>query len=122
MDDLRLFAKDDNDLEGLLEMVKKFSDDIGMSFGLDKCAKATFKRGKLTGTTSVELDQNIVIKDLVQEEVYKYFGVDESNGIQHATVKEKVRKECYQRVGAILKTELSKLHRSKYFGNTCCNI
>ena len=48
MDDLKLFAKDDNDLEGLLQTVKKFSDDIGMSFGLDKCAKATFKRGKLT--------------------------------------------------------------------------
>ena len=52
-DDLKLFAKDDNDLEGLLQTVKKFSDDSGMSSGLDKCAKATFKRGKLTGTTSV---------------------------------------------------------------------
>ena len=37
MDDLKLFAKDDND---------------------------TFKRGKLTGTISVELDQSTVIKDL----------------------------------------------------------
>ena len=72
MDDLKLFTKDDNDLEGLLKTVKKFSDDIGMSFGLDKCAEATFKRGKLTGTTSVQLDQNTVIKDLEQEGVYKY--------------------------------------------------
>ena len=56
MDDLKLFGKEDNDLEGLLETVKRFSEDIGTSFGPDKCAKATFKRGKLTGTTSVELD------------------------------------------------------------------
>ena len=28
----------DNDLEGLLQTVNKFSDDIGISFGLDKCA------------------------------------------------------------------------------------
>ena len=56
MDDLKLFAKDDNDLEGLLETMKKFSDDTDMFFGLDKCAKATFKRGKLAGTTSVKLD------------------------------------------------------------------
>ena len=81
MDNLKLFAKDDNDPEGLLQTVKKFSDGIGMSFGLDKCTKATFKRGKLTRTTSAELDQNTVIKDLEQEEVYKYLGVDESNGI-----------------------------------------
>ena len=57
MDDLKLFAKDDNDLEDLPQTVKKFSDDFGMSFGLDK-------RGKLTGTISVELDQSTVIKDL----------------------------------------------------------
>ena len=51
VDDLKLFAKDDNNLEGLLQTVKKFTDEIGVSFGPDKCAKATFKRGKLTGTT-----------------------------------------------------------------------
>ena len=51
MDDLKLFAKDDNDLVGLLQTVKKFSDDISVSFGLDKCTKATFKGEKLSGTT-----------------------------------------------------------------------
>ena len=81
MDDLKLFAKDNNDLEGLLQTMKKFSDDIGMSFGLNNCAKATFKRGKLTGTTSVDLDCNTVITDLEQE-VYKYLDVHEGNGIQ----------------------------------------
>ena len=69
-----------------------------MSFGLDKCTKAIFKRGKLTGTTSVEPDRNTVIKDLEQEEVYKYLGIDGSNGIQHAAMKGKIRKECYRRV------------------------
>ena len=104
MGDLKLFAKDDNDLEGLLQTVKKFSDDIGMSFVLDKCAKATFKRRKLTGATSAELDRNTVIK---QEEVYKYLGIGESNGIQLTAIKEKIRKECYRRVQAILTTELN---------------
>ena len=47
MDDLKLFVKDDYDLEDLPQTVKKFSDDIGMSFGLDKCAKATFKTFKI---------------------------------------------------------------------------
>ena len=72
-----------------------------MSFGLDKCTRATFKRDKLAGTTSVELDQNTVIIDPELEEVYKYFGVDESNEIQQW---KKVRKESYQRVREILKT------------------
>ena len=30
-----------------LKIVKQFSDDIGMEFGLEKCAKASFKKGSL---------------------------------------------------------------------------
>ena len=47
MDDLNLYAKDDSELERLLRIVKGFSGNIGMEFGLGKCAKATFKKGKL---------------------------------------------------------------------------
>ena len=43
MDDLKLYAKDYSELEGLLKIVKGFSDDVGMEFGLNKCAKATFR-------------------------------------------------------------------------------
>ena len=61
MDDLELCAKDDSELEGLLRIVKGFSDDIGMEFGLSKCAKATFKRGKLETSDHVRLDEETVI-------------------------------------------------------------
>ena len=40
MDDLKLYAKDDSEVERLLRTVKGFNDDIGMEFGLSKCAKA----------------------------------------------------------------------------------
>ena len=46
MDDLKLYACNDYELEGLSKAVKAFTDDIGMEFSLDKCAKATFKCGK----------------------------------------------------------------------------
>ena len=45
MDDLKLYGKNGKELDGLLCTVKKFSDVIGMEFGLDKYAKATFIRG-----------------------------------------------------------------------------
>ena len=47
MNDLKLFAKDDHELERLLQTVKKFSNAIGMNFGPEKCAKATFLNGSL---------------------------------------------------------------------------
>ena len=46
--------------------MKMFSDDINMQFGLDKCAKATFKRGKLT-ETSIEIDEATSIQEIDQE-------------------------------------------------------
>ena len=92
---------------GLLTIVKTFSDDIKMEFGLDKCAKATFKRGRLTKTTDLHLDVNTVIEELDQESTYKYLGVNEGDGLQHSAMKEKIRKEYYRRVRMVLKTELN---------------
>ena len=82
----------DYELEGLLRTVKTFSDDIGMTFGLDKYAKATFIRGKLKSTSSIVLDIDTKIKELDQEETYKYLGIEECDGIQHGKKKEKIRK------------------------------
>ena len=48
MDDFKLIAKSEEELQKQIQTVKTFSDDINMEFGLEKCAKVTFKRGKLT--------------------------------------------------------------------------
>ena len=56
MDHRKLFAKDDHQLEGLLQTVKKFSDDLGMKFVLENCRKETFlKERRLEKSASVEL-------------------------------------------------------------------
>ena len=102
-DDLKLYAKNDSELEGLLGIIKGFSD-IGMEFGLSTCAKATFKRGKLEKSDHVRLDEETMIKDPEQE---KYLGTDESSGIQHATVKQKLKKELVRRTRLLLKTDLN---------------
>ena len=59
-----------------------------MEFGLDKCAKATFKKGKLASTENMNLVLDTVIQDLEQDSTYKYLGINE-DGIQQATMKEK---------------------------------
>ena len=107
MDDLKTHVKNDNQQEGLLKTIKAFSDDICMQFGLAKCAKATFKRGKLTQTTDITVDTNTTIKELEQEGAYKYLGINEGDGIQHATMKEQIRKEYYRRVRLVTKSEVN---------------
>ena len=45
----------DKQLTGLINTVKNVSDDIKMEFGLDKCAKASFKRGKTVSAEGIPL-------------------------------------------------------------------
>ena len=52
-----------------------------------------------------------MIKCLEQEKVYKYLGADESSGIQHATMKQILKKELVRKTRLILKTELHSKNR-----------
>ena len=51
-------------------------DDIKMEFGLDKCAKSTFRRGKKIAAEGISLNDNQVIQDLEQAETYQYLGME----------------------------------------------
>ena len=56
MDGLKLYSKNDQEQVGELKIVKQFSDDIGKEFGLKKCAKASFKKGKLASTGNIIIE------------------------------------------------------------------
>ena len=58
MDDLKLIAKSDEELQTQTQTVKTFSDDIHKEFGLEKCAKIAFKRGKLVHLQNLVIDIN----------------------------------------------------------------
>ena len=64
VDDLKLYATSDSQLTGPVKTVKKVSDDSRMNFGLDKCAKATFKAGKKVSTEYKPISDETVIQEL----------------------------------------------------------
>ena len=70
-------------------------------------AKANSERGKLASTGNIVINDDTEVRELYQEEVYKYLGVDENDGIQYSKMKEKIRKEYTKRVRLILRTELN---------------
>lgn len=47
IDDLKLFAESQPQLQSLIVTTKIFSNAIKMTFGLDKCASLTIKKGML---------------------------------------------------------------------------
>jgi len=111
MDDIKVYASNDMQQTGLLKTIKSFSDDIHMEFGIDKCAKATFKNGKLTRTSDIQLDSLTKIKELEHDGTYKYLGIHEGDGINHKEMKDKVRKEYYRRVRLVTRSELNSTNK-----------
>ena len=111
VDDLKLYGTSDSQLNGLISTVKKVSDDIQMEFGLDKCAKATFKRGKKVSAEGILLNDHQLIQDLDQAETYKYLGMEEGEGVQHHQMKVKIKKEYKQQIKLVLNSELNARNR-----------
>ena len=105
MDDLKLYGKNKQQIERLIQTTRIFSDDIKMSFGLGKCATLVMKRGKRISDTGIEVGKE-VMKDLGECD-YKYLGILESDAIKSETMKQNIKTMYLKRVEKILKTKLN---------------
>lgn len=106
MDDLKLYAPNDNQLTSLINIVKRFSDDIKMNFGIDKCNKLSIVRGKVKETGNTRLNNGEEIKALNNQQYYKYLGFKEKERISKTT-KAELQTEYFARAKKVLKTELN---------------
>jgi len=69
-----------------------------MEFGLEKCAKIVFKRGKLVHSQNLVIETNREIHELEEGKTYKYLGIEESERIQHQHMKERLKQEYSRRL------------------------
>ena len=107
MDDIKLFAKNEKELEALIHTVRIYSRDIGMEFGIKKCAMLVMKSGKRQRTDGMELPNKDKIKTLAENETYKYLGILEADTIKHVEMKEKIQKEYLRRNRKLHETQLN---------------
>jgi hypothetical protein len=106
MDDIKLYASKKNHILSLLTITENFSNDIGMSFGIDKCKTQSIYRGHYENLEYITKEGEI-IKNLNKGEFYKYLGINQSNHIQHSIIKENLEKQFYLRIKSILKSKLN---------------
>ena len=62
MDDLKLYSRSGTGVESLVQTVRVFSEDIGMEFGIEKCAMLVMEKGKIVKSVGIELPNGKVIK------------------------------------------------------------
>ena len=106
MDDIKLFAKNENDLETLIQTVRIYSQDIGMKFGIEKFAMLVMKSGKRHMTEGVELSNQVVTRTLGEKETNKYLEILNADTIKQVQMKEKIKRECLRRTRKLLETKL----------------
>lgn len=99
LDDIRLYARSERDIDSLIHITRIYSKGIRMSFGQEKCCWMIPKRGKMIRTEGAELSEG----NKADVHSYKYLGVPQANG-NH---KEVTRKDNPQRVRQAWKSQLN---------------
>ena len=64
MDDLRIFAKSECEINGLVSTVQILSNDIEMEFGIKKCGVLVSKRGTVVSSEGVEMPDGKELRKL----------------------------------------------------------
>ena len=67
MDDLKLYAKNENQLSMLVRTVHMFGNDIGMEFVVKKCGVLILKRGKIVRSDGIKLMDGEIMKEIGDE-------------------------------------------------------
>ena len=118
MDDIKLFAKNEKELETLIHTVRIYSQDIGMEFGIEKCAMLVMKTGKRHMTDEMELPNHDKIRTLEENETYKYLVILEADTIKKVHMKDDLKRISQENEKTTRdKTLQQKPHqRNKYLG------
>ena len=107
MDHLKLYSQSEKGLSSLVQTVRVFSEDIGMEFGIEKCAMLVMEKGKIVNSVGIELPDGKVIKSLQEGECYKYLGILEADKFLEEKMKLRVSKEYIRRLRKVLKSKLN---------------
>ena len=107
MDDIKLFVKNEKEVETLIHAVKIYIQDIGMEFDIEKCSMLVMKSCKRHLIDGMELPNQDKIRTLGEKEIYKYLGILEADTLKQVKMKDKIQKENLRRTSQLLETELS---------------
>ena len=97
MDDQKLFAKNEDQIDNLVNTVRIFSEDIKMEFGLPKCGVLIMKRKKVVKSEGISMPEGKMMKN-IEEGGYKYLEILEAEGLKHEEMKDRIKSEYIKRV------------------------
>lgn len=107
IDDLKLYAANEEQLLRQLKIVTSFTRTIKMELGLEKCAVIHVKRGKLSEGNTMMIEDDLGIQRLTQEDTYKYLGIQQGMEIKSNEAKESFEYKFLNRLKKTLQAKLN---------------
>ena len=89
MDNIKLFAKNETELETLKQTVRIYSRVIAMEFCIEKCVMLLMKSGKRHMTKRFKLANKVIIRTVREKETHKKLMILEADTIKQEEMKEK---------------------------------
>ena len=87
VDDLKVYQENHKTLKDISEMIVQANNDAGAYCGVDKCAEVVFKRVKMVKGEGLQvLNERMKTIDPYQNEIYKFVGVEQVDGIKKKEV------------------------------------
>ena len=113
LDDLNQYQESHETLKDVNEIIVQTSHDTGECYGVTKCAEIVFERGKIVrvrGEGLQVLEERMDSMDPDKNEIYKFLGIEQADGIKTKRVYERVKHEVTKRVRMLTNTELNDIN------------
>ena len=95
-------------LKEVNEAIVQASHDTGACYGISKCTEVIFERGKMIKGEGLEvLEERMKAMDPDENEIYKFLGIEQADGIKTKRVFERVKEEIKKRVQMLTNTKLN---------------
>ena len=108
VDDLKVYQESHKALKIVNEIIVQASHDTGACYGVSKCAEIIYQNGKMVRGEGLQvLEERMKTMNPDENEVYKFLGIEQADGINTKAVYERVKEEVTKRVKMLTKTELN---------------
>ena len=108
VDNLKVYQESHNALKIVNETIVQASHDTGACYGVSKCAEIIFQNGKMVRGEGLQvLEERMKTMNPDENEIYKFSGMEQVDGIKTKAVYERVKDEVTKRVKMLTKTELN---------------
>ena len=105
VDDLKVYQESHNVLKNVNKIIVQASHEAGACYGVSKCAEIIFEQGKMMRGEGLQvLEERMKTMDPDENDIYKFFRIEQADGIQTKTVFERVKEEVSKIVKMIANT------------------